>query len=139
MLVKKAAVEGDEKEQKKVEKKVSQAEKAVKQEEKEVQKEVKAEKVAKLENEEAQAEKKADDKKKNVPYKTLPAKDVEIKSDNLKDDCAGHYRQSKDHVIHDHPVWIKVKPAPGYTRFGWYQDSKWHISDIAHLKTMLDE
>ena len=97
MLVKKAAVEGDEKEHKKVEKKVAAAEKAVKKEEKEVKKEEKAEKVAKIEKEEAKAEKKADDTKKKVPYKTLPAKDVEIKSENLKDDCAGHYRESKDH------------------------------------------
>jgi len=55
----------------------------------------------------------------------------------LKDDCAGHYRQSKDHQIHDHPVWIKVKPAED--RFGWYQAGKWHISDLANLEGMLKD
>lgn len=65
-------------------------------------------------------EEKKEEKDNNSETKdTAPtAKDVEIKSKLLKDDCAGHYRQSKDHQIHDHPVWIKVKPAED--RFGWY-------------------
>jgi len=144
LLVKKAVVEAEEKENKKAEKKIEKAEKAVKEEEKEVVKEAKADKVVQLEKKEEDAEKKDEGKEnaaaasaKDPPYKTLPAKDVHIKSALLKDDCAGHFRQSKDHEIHDHPVWIKVKPAED--RFGWYQAGKWHISDLAKLNTMLKE
>lgn len=64
-----------------------------------------------MEKDDAKAAAKAKPAPSKKEYKTLPAKDVQLKSDFLSDDCAGHYRQSKDHEIHDHPVWIKVKPA----------------------------
>jgi len=39
-------------------------------------------------------------------------------------------------MIHEHPVWIKMKP--NQNRIGYYQEKRWIITDIVHLQTMLD-
>lgn len=71
-----------------------------------------------------------------------PAVDVEIISSDLKKECAGNYQMVKDIKIHDHPVWIKVKPQRD--RVGYYQNIKgkkgsWIITDLENLKPMLEE
>lgn len=58
----------------------------------------------------------------------------------MKKQCAGNYEEIKDIKIHDHPVWLKVKPNRG--RIGYYQKGKvgsWIITDLENLKPMLKD
>ena len=121
-----------------MDKKIKKAKDALKKEEKEIKKEDLADKV--LEQEKKKEEKK--DKKEEAAHpeahhETIPDKDVEIRSADLKDETAGNYRQSTNLLIHDHPVWIKVLPSEN--RMGYYQAEHWHITDLAHLQSMLVE
>lgn len=115
-----------------MDKKVEKANKAIKKEETEIKKEARAEDKVNQE-----VEKKKEEEEKAHPWKTDPAKEVDIISSFLKNKEAGTYQKSLNATIHDHPVWIKVQPEE--TRFGYYQQKKWIITDIKHLKPMLDE
>ena len=134
ILKDKVIVEHDEKDVKKADKNIAKAKKALEEEEKAIKKEDTAEKV--LDNEKKKEALK--DEKENagkVFYETVPDKDVEIRSGDLKHEVAGNYRKSKDLLIHDHPVWIKVQPA--HNRLGYFQAKHWHITDLANLPGML--
>lgn len=118
--------------------KVEKAKKALVEEEKEIVKEDQAEKVVEIEKKKIEKkEEKEEAKHPQAHYETVPDKDVEIRSAELKHEVAGNYRKSKNLMIHDHPVWIKVQPTDN--RMGYYQEKHWHITDLKNLHDMLAE
>ena len=118
--------------------KVEKAKKALVEEEKEIVKEDHAEKVVEVEKKKIEKkEEKEEAKHPQAHYETVPDKDVEIRSAELKHEVAGNYRKSKNLMIHDHPVWIKVQPTEN--RMGYYQEKHWHITDLKNLHDMLAE
>lgn len=131
-------MEHDEKDVKKMDDKVKKAAAALKEEEAEISNEDKAEKALDLEKKKQDKEDKKDAAARpKLHYLTVPDKDVELRSADLKHETAGNYRRSKDLQIHDHPVWIKVQPS--HNRVAYWQEEHWHITDLAHLKGMLAE
>lgn len=119
-----------------MEKKVKEAAHAINDEKKALKDEEEADEEKSKDNDNADAKKKKEENK----YPTDPALDVEIISNDLKEECAGNYRRNngKNAIqIHDHPVWIKVKPHKN--RVGYYQDGHWIITDLSNLPGMVED
>lgn len=97
MLEDKVIVEHDEKDAKKMDSKIKKAQVALKEEEKEIVQEDKAEKLLDLEKKkDLKEQKKEEAANPKAHYETVPDKDVEIRSADLKHETAGNYRKSKD-------------------------------------------
>lgn len=100
-----------------MEKKVKAAVAAIVEEKKDIEEEEHAEEESAKDTDKIDAKK----VKEESHYPTNPAQDVEIISSKLHHECAGNYQMSNGEnaiTIHDHPVWIKVKPHRN--RAGYY-------------------